>query len=97
MNKGLIGFLTYWDPAVLVVAIASAVGGSIAGAPPRIPLSTAIVFFAPIMLIPEIMFLYRWTDQGGELRRRIKYLISNQVAVIVIAVVVLAVRRRLFS
>jgi len=90
-------FLTHWDFHVLIMTMVSAVGGSAAVGSQQVPLRVSLWCFVGVMSIPEAMLVFGWVNEGGEPRRRAKYLISNQVVVLLVAACVFTARRLLFA
>jgi hypothetical protein len=90
-------FLTHWDLHVLIMTVFCAVAGSAAVGSARVPLRISLCCFVAVMSIPEAMMVFGGVNARGEPHRRTKYLISNQVAVLLIATCVFTARRLWFA
>jgi len=90
-------FLTHWDLHILIMTVFCAVAGSAAVGSAQVPLRISLWCFVGIMSIPEAMLVFGWFNARGEPYRRTKYLISNQVVVLLVAACVFIARRLLFA
>lgn len=95
MKDRLIRYLTHWDVHVLVVALVAAACGSAGAGSSVQPLEFSVAVLACGMVVPEVMLLAGACNERDDPRREAEYFISNQLAVLVIAVCVFTARRLL--